>query len=105
MNEEQIREIIRDELANLIRPDKYVFHRDLHIMDGKNIVVRGATGLKIGTATDQKLGFFNKTPVDQPDTVPDPNDVGATYSQSEVQDIVDKVKLIIDRLQELGLIQ
>ncbi len=34
--------------------------------DAKNIVVNTSTGTKIGTATTQKLGFWNATPVVQP---------------------------------------
>lgn len=33
--------------------------------DGANIVVNTTTGTKIGTATSQKLGFFNATPIVQ----------------------------------------
>lgn len=36
------------------------------IADGKNIITGTTTGTKIGTATTQKLGFFNATPVVQP---------------------------------------
>jgi len=36
------------------------------ITDAKNIVVGSTTGTKIGTATTQKLAFFNATPVVQP---------------------------------------
>lgn len=35
-------------------------------LDGTNIVVGSTTGTKIGTATSQKLGFYNATPVTQP---------------------------------------
>ncbi len=38
---------------------------DLTITD-VNIVLSATTGTKIGTATTQKLGFFNATPVIQP---------------------------------------
>ena len=34
----------------------------LTIADAKNIVLDTTTGTKIGTADDQKLGFFNATP-------------------------------------------
>jgi len=37
----------------------------LTITDGVNIVLDTTTGTKIGTATSQKLGFFNATPVVQ----------------------------------------
>jgi parallel beta-helix repeat protein len=36
--------------------------------DAKNIVLGSTTGTKIGTATTQKLGFYNATPVIQPST-------------------------------------
>jgi len=38
---------------------------DISITDEKNIILSGTTGTKIGTATNQKLGFFNATPVVQ----------------------------------------
>lgn len=37
----------------------------LQFADGKNIIVDSTTGTKIGTATTQKLGFYNATPVTQ----------------------------------------
>lgn len=37
----------------------------LTMADAKNIVVNATTGTKIGTATTQKLGFYNATPVAQ----------------------------------------
>jgi len=40
--------------------------------DAKNIVVNGTTGTKIGTATSQKLGMWNATPVTQPTHNADP---------------------------------
>lgn len=40
----------------------------LTMTDAKNIVVGSTTGTKIGTATTQKIGFFNATPVVQPAT-------------------------------------
>jgi hypothetical protein len=43
---------------------------DLHIL-AKNIVTDTTTGTKIGTATGQKLGFYNATPVIQPTAVAD----------------------------------
>jgi hypothetical protein len=41
---------------------------NLEIADAKNIVLATGTGTKIGTATTQKLGFWDKTPVVQPTT-------------------------------------
>ncbi len=41
------------------------FTGDLTMANGKNIIVGTSTGTKIGTATSQKLGFFNATPIVQ----------------------------------------
>ena len=65
MTEEQVRELIREELSVLIKTDRYAFQKLLQISDGRNIQLGQTTGTKIGTATTQKLGFFNKTPIVQ----------------------------------------
>ena len=44
------------------------FDSSITIADGSNIVFDTTTGTKIGTATSQKLGFYNSTPVVQPTT-------------------------------------
>jgi hypothetical protein len=40
----------------------------LHLADAGDITVGTTTGTKIGTATSQKIGFYNATPVVQPTT-------------------------------------
>ena len=45
--------------------DRYVFQRDVQMLDGRNIQLARGTGTQIGTASDQKLGFFGETPVVQ----------------------------------------
>jgi hypothetical protein len=42
---------------------------DLTISDTRNIILATGTGTKIGTATTQKLAFFNATPIVQPSAV------------------------------------
>lgn len=39
---------------------------DVTMANAKNIVLNATTGTKIGTATTQKLGFYNATPIVQP---------------------------------------
>lgn len=39
---------------------------DLTISEAKNIILGTTTGTKIGTATTQKIGFFNATPIIRP---------------------------------------
>jgi hypothetical protein len=65
MDEARIRQIIREELAALLGADKFVFQKHVQLFDGRNIQTGRTTGTKIGTATDQKLGFFGTTPVAQ----------------------------------------
>lgn len=42
------------------------FTGNLTLADAANVIVGSTTGSKIATATTQKLGFFNATPVVQP---------------------------------------
>ena len=42
--------------------------RSITVSDGGHVVLGTTTGTKIGTATTQKLGFWDKTPVVQPTT-------------------------------------
>ena len=104
MNEEKIREIIREEIYAFNKVNKFEFSKRIQIRDGKNIQLGRTTGTKIGTAIDQLLGFYGATPVDRPASVSDAGSVGATYSQSEVEQIVTAVNAVIARLVELGLL-
>ena len=83
--------------------------------DEGNIVVNTANGTKIGTATTQKLGFFNATPVVQQSNI-----ANATISQAaisgaptesefnvlrqDVQNLTEKMNVILAALQALGLL-
>src|SRR3990167_5281325 len=91
-------------LLALARSDRFAFQKDIQLLDGRNIVLNTSTGTRIGTATGQKLGFYNTTPVDQPATVSDANTQTGSYVQADVQSITTAVNAVIDRLQELGLI-
>jgi hypothetical protein len=41
---------------------------NLQITDARDVILGTTTGTKIGTATSQKLAFYNKTPIVQPTT-------------------------------------
>src|SRR3990172_10485507 len=96
MTEEQVRRIVKEELQSLIKTDRYVFEKLIQIADGRNIQLGLTTGTKIGTATTQKLGFFNQTPVAQQtdfgsmtDTTggsagDQVSDVGASFNQANL---------------------
>lgn len=102
--EKRIRDVIRNELQSLLGSDRYTFQKHVQFFDGRNMQTGKSTGTKIGTATDQLLGFYGVTPVDQPATVSDANAQGGSYVQADVQSIADAVNDLIDRLQELGLV-
>ncbi len=84
------------DLGNASFPFNKLFLSDDLTIIGGNIITDTATGIKIGTSTSQKLGFYNVTTVNQPITVADPS-VDTTSNNTAI-------KAIIDRLQELGLI-
>jgi hypothetical protein len=65
------------------------------IADANDIAVGTTTGTKIGTATTQKIGFFNKAPVVQPTAVAD------ATSEAEA---VTQLNALLSRMRDLGLI-
>jgi len=103
MDENQVRQIIRDEMQELMASDRYIFHKTIQILDGRNIQLGRTTGTKIGLSSSEKLGFYGTTPVDKPAQLSDANVQGASYSQTDVQTIADLANYTKDILQELGL--
>ena len=67
----------------------------LHLADAGDITVGTTTGTKIGTATTQKLGFYNATPVVQPTAVADATDAASVITQ---------LNALLSRLRTLGII-
>lgn len=68
MDEQQVRQIIREELRTLLYSDRYIFSKNISILEGRDIQLGTATGTKFGTTTGNKLAFFNSTPVIQQST-------------------------------------
>lgn len=63
--EQQVRNIIRQELAGFIGSSQYQFQKDAKFSDARNIQLGYNVGTQIGTAATQKVAFFGKTPVVQ----------------------------------------
>lgn len=104
MNEDQIRQIIRQELQEFLGSDRYTFQKDLEIFDFRDVKLGKTTGTKFGTETDQKLAFYGTTPrIQYPSLGPLLPSVGATYDQTEVNQIRDRVVSIQQLLQAYGL--
>jgi len=68
---------------------------NLQLADARNVIVGTTTGTKIGTATTQKLGFYNATPVVQPTAVADATDAASVITQ---------LNALLSRMRDLGLI-
>ena len=68
---------------------------DLTIADAENIILGSTTGTKIGTATTQKIGFYNATPVVQPTAVADATDAATVITQ---------LNALLAHMRTLGLI-
>ena len=105
---------LRRILASFMFSDRFYFQKDLEMANDTTIRLGTKTGTKIGGSTSEKLGFFNKTPVDKPETVSDPSvsavsDGGNTTTNATINSnftaLDNAVEAIIDRLQELGLMK
>jgi hypothetical protein len=99
MTEQQVRQIIRDELQELLATDRYIFSKSVQFLDGRNIQTGRTVGTQIGTATDQKIGFLGKAPVARQSTVSAPS--GGATIDSEARAAINT---IIDRLKAFGFI-
>jgi len=67
----------------------------LHLAEAGNITVGTTTGTKIGTATTQKLGFYNATPVVQP---------AAVANATTAVDVITQLNDLLAKLRTLGII-
>lgn len=75
--------------------------------DAINIAVGSTTGTKIGTATTQKLGFWNKTPVVQPAAYTPTNvttDRSYDANVTTIDELADVLGTLIADLQSIGLV-
>ncbi len=99
LDENRIRQIVKEEIQAHFGIDRYIFHKLIQIMDGRNIMVGTTTGSKYGTETTQKIGFLGKTPVSRQATISDPS--GGTTQDAEARTAINS---LIDVLQAFGFI-
>lgn len=72
-----------------------------------NLITDTTTGMKIGTGTTQKLGFWNKTPVVQPSAYTPTNvttDRSYDANATTIDELADVLGTLIADLQSMGLI-
>jgi hypothetical protein len=76
--------------------------------DGSNIVVGSTNGTKIGTATTQKIGFYNAAPIVRPDaTVAEAafvENAGGTAVNDDSTFGGYTIRQVVQALQNLGLL-
>jgi hypothetical protein len=94
---------------DLVSTDDVEVGDDLVMTEASNVIVGTSTGTKIGTATTQKLGFFNATPVAQQASIAatDTSTVDATYGAPEAAVLADlrtKFDLLVTYLKSLGFL-
>jgi hypothetical protein len=80
------------------KSDRFIFSKLVQFLDGRNVQLGRSTGTMIGTASDQKLGFFGKSPVAQQSHISAPSGGTTVDSQSRTA-----ITSIISLLQAFGL--
>jgi hypothetical protein len=99
MTEEQVRQIIRDELANIFKTDRIVFDKKIQILDNLNIQLGRRNGTSIGMAADQLLSVYGVTPVNQGDAITNPS--GGLTVDSEARNALTS---LLNRIRDFGII-
>lgn len=113
------RALLYDDGTNVVNAESNVgaldIDGDVTLADAKNVIVNATTSTKFGTATSQKLAFWNATPVVQPvgsgqaavtlgntDNEIGGLAIGGTYTQAEVQALRDKCEELADDVRNLS---
>ena len=96
ITEERIKEIIREELGNLIKSDRFTFEKLIQILDGRNIKLGTGTGTQLADGNTQKLGFWGTTPAGQPGAVAD--------ATADTTSLANQLNALLARLRTIGII-
>ena len=103
LTEAQVREIIKNELQELLASDRYIFHKTIQILDGRNIQLGRSNGTKIGLSASEKLAFYGDTPIIQQQFPNAPSTPSGVYVQAEAQSTVNSVNALITILRNIGI--
>ncbi|MFA6078114.1 MAG: hypothetical protein WC724_03830 [Candidatus Paceibacterota bacterium] len=101
--QQEIDRMIDKKISSLFKNEKYVFSKDIQILDNRTIQVGTNKGLQIGTSATQKIALFGSTPVVKASAVTAPTNAGGLYDQTVAQTTVDAVKAIILIIKNIGI--
>ena len=80
------------------RTDRFTFAKLMQLLDGRNIQTGTTTGTMIGTASDQKIGFFGHAPVAQQSGISAPS--GGTTVDTQARTAITS---LINALRTIGI--
>lgn len=95
-------EYLEGVIAAMMKSNQYtlwkdvVFNKNIEIKDGVNIALKATTGTKIGTASTQKIGFFNATPVVQVSAISAPS--GGTTIDTQARTAINSIRTALTNL-------
>jgi len=96
-------EMLENILADLAYSDRFIFQKNIQILDGRSIQTSSDSGTRICTAATQKIAFWGKTPIVQAGAIPAPSNPGGVYSQSEASSAVTAINNIRTVLSNMGI--
>lgn len=97
-------EILEGIIAGMMKSNQYtlwkdvVFNKNIEIKDGVNIALKATTGSKLGTASTQKLGFFNATPVAQQAAISAPTGGGTAGVDTPARTAINSIRTALTNL-------
>ena len=101
---QQIQKMIDDTIVNVINGNqKFIFQKDIQILDLRNIQVGKTNGTKIGTETTQKIGFYGETPVVQAGAISAPTGGGGSATDAIDQAARTAINAIRAALTAIGI--
>ena len=104
---EEIRLIIREELQEFFASDRYIFHKNIQVLNGRNFIFssgqNAGDGTKIGTAANQKLAFFGAEPCSQESyiSIPTMINLGGTYNELDLETNFNRIVSTFDDILAL----
>lgn len=103
MDEQEVRKIIREELAFFLKNEKFVFSRPIQVIDGRNIQFGVTTGSDLGNTfhlTQNKMGFYGADAVVQQSHIANPS--GGLTADGEARTAINS---ILSTLETYGLLK